>query len=56
MYKGLASLVKMDILKTGESLEDQVRTLKENYNGYDFFFFHVKKLIPMVRMGTLKTR
>jgi len=43
MYKGLASLVKMDILKTGESLEDQVRTLKENYNGYDFFFFHVKK-------------
>ncbi|MEO0281299.1 MAG: 2,3-bisphosphoglycerate-independent phosphoglycerate mutase [candidate division WOR-3 bacterium] len=43
MYKGLASLVKMDILKTGETLKDQIEALKENYNKYDFFFFHVKK-------------
>ncbi|HAV91881.1 TPA: phosphoglycerate mutase [candidate division WOR-3 bacterium] len=43
MYKGLATLVGMKILKTGETIEDQIETLKDNYEKYDFFFFHVKK-------------
>ena len=43
MYKGLAQLVGMDILPTGRSIEDQVRTLKKHYADYDFFFLHVKK-------------
>ncbi|MCX6556862.1 MAG: 2,3-bisphosphoglycerate-independent phosphoglycerate mutase [Candidatus Aminicenantes bacterium] len=43
MYKGLAQLVGMDILLTGRSIEDQIKTLKEHYAAYDFFFLHIKK-------------
>jgi len=43
MYRGLAQLVGMDILETGKTIEDQIKTLKANYSKYDFFFIHVKK-------------
>jgi 2,3-bisphosphoglycerate-independent phosphoglycerate mutase len=43
MYRGLAKLVGMNILKTGTTISDEVKTLKEHWNDYDFFFFHVKK-------------
>ncbi len=44
MYKGLAKLVGMDILKVdGMDITDELKTLKENYDEYDFFYFHVKK-------------
>lgn len=43
MYRGLARLVGMDILETGETLEDEIKTLRTHYDRYDFFFFHVKK-------------
>ena len=42
MYRGLASLVGMDILDTGISIEDELRTLKQHYTDYDFFFLHIK--------------
>ncbi|OGC41993.1 phosphoglycerate mutase [candidate division WOR-3 bacterium RBG_13_43_14] len=42
MYRGLAKLVGMDILKAGETISDQVKSLKENYLKYDFFFIHYK--------------
>ena len=42
MYRGLARLVGMEILNPGTSLEDEMKTLKENYSAYDFFFLHVK--------------
>jgi 2,3-bisphosphoglycerate-independent phosphoglycerate mutase len=44
MYRGLARLVGMEILKTGTTIEDEVATLREHWADYDFFFFHVKKL------------
>lgn len=44
MYRGLARLVGMDILKTGMSLQDEADTLREAWNDYDFFFVHVKML------------
>jgi 2,3-bisphosphoglycerate-independent phosphoglycerate mutase len=43
MYKGLAKLVGMEILDAGETIEDEIRTLKENYEKYDFFYIHIKK-------------
>ena len=42
MYRGLARLVGMDVLETGEGIEDEFKTLAENYGDYDFFFVHVK--------------
>ncbi len=42
MYRGLARLVGMSVLKTGETIADQIKTLKENYLKFDFFFFHIK--------------
>lgn len=42
MYRGLARLVGMEILKTGTTFADELETLKQNYNDYDFFFVHVK--------------
>ncbi len=45
MYRGLARLVGMQVAKTGTTLEDEFKTLKDNYNKkYDFFFVHVKWL------------
>ncbi|ABR31256.1 phosphoglycerate mutase [Thermosipho melanesiensis] len=43
MYKGLAKLVGMEILKTGQTIEDEFKTVKENWEKYDFFYVHVKK-------------
>jgi 2,3-bisphosphoglycerate-independent phosphoglycerate mutase len=44
MYRGVAKLVGMDVLPVGgETLEDEVETLRSHWNKYDYFFFHVKK-------------
>ncbi|MAT68660.1 MAG: phosphoglycerate mutase [Planctomycetaceae bacterium] len=42
MYKGLASLVGMDVVGEAKTLEEQMVVLKENWDKYDFFFIHYK--------------
>jgi 2,3-bisphosphoglycerate-independent phosphoglycerate mutase len=42
MYRGLAKLVGMDVLKTGGTFESEVATLAEHWEAYDFFFVHYK--------------
>ena len=43
MYRGLAKVVGMDVLPTGATIEDEIVTLAEHYQSYDFFFLHVKE-------------
>jgi len=42
MYRGLAKLVGMDVLKTGGTFADEIATLHEHWQAYDFFFVHYK--------------
>ncbi|MGD2144455.1 MAG: 2,3-bisphosphoglycerate-independent phosphoglycerate mutase [Anaerolineae bacterium] len=44
MYRGVAKLAGMDVLPTGDAIEDEVETLRSAWGDYDFFFFHVKKI------------
>ena len=42
MYRGLAKLVGMDVLKTGTTFADEIATLRQHREAYDFFFVHYK--------------
>ena len=42
MYKGLASLVGMEVVGQAHSLAEEIDVLKEKWNDYDFFFVHFK--------------
>jgi 2,3-bisphosphoglycerate-independent phosphoglycerate mutase len=43
MYRGVAKLVGMEVLPTGETIEEEANTLEAYWPDYDFFFVHVKK-------------
>lgn len=43
MYRGLARLVGMTVLKTGGTTESEIETLKEDFGKFDFFYVHIKK-------------
>src|ERR671917_260104 len=42
MYKGLARLAGMEVLKEGEGMAGEFETLKQNWDAFNFFFVHVK--------------
>ncbi len=42
MYKGLARLAGMEVLKEAEGIAGEFETLQRNWDAYDFFFLHVK--------------
>ncbi len=43
MYRGLSRLVGMEILSTGETEPEEVDTVAEHLDAFDFFFLHMKK-------------
>lgn len=44
MYKGVAQLVGMDVIDfPGETPDDEFKAVEKVWNGYDFFFIHIKK-------------
>ncbi|MCS7279479.1 MAG: 2,3-bisphosphoglycerate-independent phosphoglycerate mutase [Thermodesulfobacteriaceae bacterium] len=44
MYKGLASLVGMKVIPfEGETIKDEIETLRREWDHFDFFFIHIKK-------------
>ncbi|WP_404825801.1 2,3-bisphosphoglycerate-independent phosphoglycerate mutase [Deinococcus detaillensis] len=59
MYKGLASLVGMDVLEVkGEedALNGKVEALKTAWGEYDFFYFHIKKTDSTGEDGDFKAK
>lgn len=43
MYKGLAQIVGMEIISGCETIEDEIKKLKELFNKpYDFYYVHIK--------------
>jgi 2,3-bisphosphoglycerate-independent phosphoglycerate mutase len=42
MYRGLAQIVGMEVLPTGDTLAAETDTLKQHFPRYNFFYVHVK--------------
>lgn len=42
MYRGLATVAGMNVIPTGSTFADEVETLRQNFDGHDFFFIHYK--------------
>jgi 2,3-bisphosphoglycerate-independent phosphoglycerate mutase len=43
MYRGLAQLVGMKVLDTGDAIADEINTLRREFVHHDFFYVHIKK-------------
>ena len=56
MYRGLARLVGMEILETGETLREEAETLKKYFDRYDFFYVHFKKTDSAGEDGNFKLK
>jgi len=56
MYRGLARLVGMEILETGETLREEAETLKKYIDRYDFFYIHFKKTDSAGEDGNFKMK
>ncbi len=43
MYRGIAKVLGMDVKGDPKNYEDMLKILRDNYNNYQFFFFHIKE-------------
>jgi 2,3-bisphosphoglycerate-independent phosphoglycerate mutase len=44
MYRGVAKLVGMEVLDSGDELVEELEVLEKHWAEYDFFFLHVKRI------------
>lgn len=56
MYKGISRLIGMEILETGNSISEEIDTLKKNYRNFDFFYIHIKKTDSFGEDGDYKSK
>ncbi|MEN6621122.1 MAG: 2,3-bisphosphoglycerate-independent phosphoglycerate mutase [Smithella sp.] len=42
MYRGIARLLGMELADTTNTVEEEIQSLKTNYDNYNFFFIHIK--------------
>jgi 2,3-bisphosphoglycerate-independent phosphoglycerate mutase len=56
MYRGLARLVGMEILDSGETYREEVEALKDNFDQHDFFYIHFKKTDSAGEDGNFKAK
>lgn len=54
MYRGIARLVGMEAPDLTGEVSDEAEFLKKNYNDYDFFFLHIKKVDSNAEDGNFK--
>jgi 2,3-bisphosphoglycerate-independent phosphoglycerate mutase len=54
MYRGLARLIGMNAPALKGDIREEIDFLKRNYNDYDFFFLHVKKIDSYGEDGNFK--
>ncbi len=43
MYRGLAKLVGMEVVDSGDSIGEEFASLTRHYTSHDFFFLHIKQ-------------
>lgn len=44
MYRGVAKLIGMDLVETGQTVAEEFETLHRRLDDYDFIYIHVKKI------------
>jgi 2,3-bisphosphoglycerate-independent phosphoglycerate mutase len=54
MYRGLARLIGMEAPALSGDIREEIDFLKKNYDDYDFFFLHVKKIDSYGEDGNFK--
>jgi len=54
MYKGIAQLVGMKVLPTGETWNDEIEAVHEHMANFDFFYLHFKELDKMGEDGNFE--
>lgn len=56
LYRGVARLAGMNVLETGPTPADQFETVARHWNGYDYFFIHIKKTDSSGEDGNMEAK